>query len=227
MGVSFAGMKRRICQSVTVWSCYATAVSKPDKPATVTLRERTREAARAEIRREAIALFLAKGFDATTAEDVARAVGISSRTFFRYFPTKDDVLVGDATAFGERIRDAFAARPADEGVWVSLRAALEPLATAITTDDPARSLAAMQVIMSAASLRAAHVEKHLAWGRMLAPLVETRLDGPDATRPLRAASLVNAAMACLDAAFAEWVRRDGEPDLAALLDASFAAVAAA
>ncbi|WP_440710715.1 TetR family transcriptional regulator [Herbiconiux sp. YIM B11900] len=53
----------------------------------------------ARLRVGALELFEAKGFEATTAEDIATAAGISRRTFFRYFPVREDVLFSDHAVY--------------------------------------------------------------------------------------------------------------------------------
>ncbi len=62
-------------------------------PATQPLRERQRNALRAEIERAAIRLFAEQGFDQVTTEAIAEAVGISPSTFFRHVPNKDQLLL--------------------------------------------------------------------------------------------------------------------------------------
>ena len=61
------------------------------------LLERSRRAARAEVARVGVALFLERGFDATTMDDVAAAAGVSRRTLFRYFGSKEEVALGHLT----------------------------------------------------------------------------------------------------------------------------------
>ena len=58
-------------------------------------RERKKLRTRALIQREALRLFLAKGFEATTIEEIAEAADIALSTFFNYFPTKEDVVLQD------------------------------------------------------------------------------------------------------------------------------------
>lgn len=199
---------------------YATFVVQSDRARVRTLRERTREAVGEEIRREALALFLRQGFDATRTEDIAAAAGISARSFFRYFATKEDVLVGESVPFGDQVLIALKARPPEEPTWTALRAALDPLVEAMESQAQ-RSLDMNRIIMSTPSLRAHHFEKHLAWARLLVPEVEKRIEENGASPSLRASTLVHIAMACLDVTLAEWVARDGAIKFGDLLDTVF------
>ena len=83
---------------------------KTRKPAkTEGLRERNRRATLQRIADVGMELFLANGFDATTLDEIAAAAGISRRTFFYYFRSKDDILLahiaGDDDALRASIRD--------------------------------------------------------------------------------------------------------------------------
>jgi AcrR family transcriptional regulator len=59
------------------------------------LRERKKQRVRETLEKEGIALFTAKGYDSTTVEDITEASDVSTRTFFRYFETKDQLLFAD------------------------------------------------------------------------------------------------------------------------------------
>ncbi|NUU22016.1 MAG: TetR family transcriptional regulator [Streptomycetaceae bacterium] len=186
------------------------------------LREQTRSAVRNAIAERAVALFDEKGFDATTVDDIAAAAGISARSFFRYFPAKEDAVIGDQTELGGLVRDALAARPADEPPWRAMRAALRPVVE-LVEQDVERSLRTVRVLTSTASLRARNLEKHILWGHMLTPLMAQRL-GPSATGDVPAQAIVVAGLSCLDVAFGGWVAAEGDADFGGLLDAAFAAV---
>ena len=80
-----------------------------DAPAT-RLVERSRQAARAEVARTGVALFLTRGFDATTMDDVAAAAGVSRRTLFRYFGSKEEVALGHLGGLGDELAAAVRAR---------------------------------------------------------------------------------------------------------------------
>lgn len=204
-------------------SRYAPRVVPPEPARPISLRERTRAAVRDQVRHEALGLFLERGFDAVRTEDIAAAVGISPRSFFRYFDTKQDVLTSGSIGFGDHVRDAFTTRPTDEPLWSSLRTALQVLVDAMA-ENAQQSLDMMRVIMSTASLRAHHYEKHLAWEQLLLPEVAKRVGGAVPSRPFRAQVITHAAMACLDVALADWVAHDGQQALATLLDSSFDAI---
>ncbi|MFK0206303.1 TetR family transcriptional regulator [Agrobacterium sp. NPDC090283] len=187
------------------------------------LKELKNDAVSASIAARALALFDQKGFDGVTVDDIAAASGISRRSFFRYFPTKEDVVVGSHAAFGPRVTEALIVRPQDEGVWLSLRRAFDVLADNVERD-PDTAARTMRVVNSTASLRAHSLEKHIAWGEDLAPEVARRLGG-GARHRLEADTLVHAAFACLDVALAHFSREPDGP-IHDLLDAAFAAVTA-
>ncbi|MCM3920553.1 TetR/AcrR family transcriptional regulator [Frankia sp. AiPs1] len=84
------------------------------------LRERTRQAVRREIAETANALFVERGFDVTTIDDIAAAVGMSQRSVFRYFATKEEIVLGKFDLVVDDMLTTLRARPADEDVWTSL-----------------------------------------------------------------------------------------------------------
>jgi AcrR family transcriptional regulator len=85
------------------------------------LQEARRQYTAREIARVAIRLFAERGFDAVTVDEIAAAVGISARTFFRYFANKEDVVLQFQRRLNERLVDAFEARPPEEGAVTALR----------------------------------------------------------------------------------------------------------
>lgn len=86
------------------------------------LRERKKARTRAAIQEHALRLFREHGYDETSVEQIAEAAEVSPSTFFRYFPTKEDVVLYDA--FDPVLIDAFLAQPADAGPIQAMRAAM-------------------------------------------------------------------------------------------------------
>jgi TetR/AcrR family transcriptional regulator, regulator of mycofactocin system len=86
-----------------------------------------------EVEAVALRLFEARGFTDVTVEEIAAQAHISVRTFYRYFPAKDDVLQLQIDRRSEALRAALAARPVDEAPLHSLRVALEEVTSAEDT----------------------------------------------------------------------------------------------
>ncbi|WP_433173381.1 TetR family transcriptional regulator [Actinoallomurus sp. CA-150999] len=184
---------------------------------TTGLRERTRRAVRAELAELALGLFVERGYERTTVEDIAAAAGLSRRSFFRYFPTKEDVLFGDVDELAEQIAEDIRARPGDEDAWACLHAVLRDWEPRIHAAQ--RELTGLRLIETTPALRARlHQKRDELRDRISAALRER----PAAPLDAFTADLLTAAGgAALDAVAREWLRSDGTADRAALIDQAF------
>jgi AcrR family transcriptional regulator len=183
----------------------------------------TRRAVRTQIAETAMALFVAEGFDETTVDQIAAAVGISSRSVFRYFATKEDMVVGHLDEIGERLAAALEARPRDESPWVALRRAMDPHIEDLNRNRDA-NVATAVMLSGTAALRGALLNKRARWEDGLVPNVMRRLKGPARVRELQARAVVSAALACLNTAVDEWAPSGGTKPLDKLLDSAIDAV---
>lgn len=205
----------------------ATKVEVTSDGDALSLRERTRRAVQGELIDVATRLFVENGYEATTVDQIASAAGVSRRSFFRYFPTKDDLVLSKYDRTGEDLAAALRARPADEPLWASLRSMLDHVVDYAASPERAASMAALEeVVASSDVLRGAYLARIDALQRDLAEIVRIRADEaghpwPDCDPAPRA--LVGAAFACLRAATEH--SRDTGADLGRSLDRTMAAVA--
>ena len=115
------------------------------------LRERKKQQTRATIQREALRLIAERGYEATTCEQIAAAAEVSTATLFRYFPTKEDIVLQDG--YDPVIAAAVVARPAQEAPLVAVRRGFaDALADVLRGDlEPVRQRTAL--ILSVPALR--------------------------------------------------------------------------
>ncbi|MFD5655469.1 TetR/AcrR family transcriptional regulator [Streptomyces sp. NPDC127039] len=137
-----------------------------------TLWDRTRRLASQEILETALRLFTEQGYDETTIAQIAREAGVSQRTLFRYFGSKEDLLGGDQGRFGRVLADTISEQPAEAGVWEVLRAGIAAVLS--LHDDSEQALQRFRLLHNTASLRAGWLEKRLRFQEELLPLVEAR-----------------------------------------------------
>jgi len=180
-------------------------------------RELARQAMKAQVSEMALDLFLDNGYEQTTIDDICAVAGISRSTFFRYFPSKEDVFMSTTSTADEELLDALRQRPDDEPPWTALRHAMSPVvAHYAAQSERARRLA--ELARATPALATRHEEKLARWQELLTPEIARRLgaDPRDATDP-RPHALIAAAHACLEASVAAWIASHGTQRLAQLL----------
>jgi AcrR family transcriptional regulator len=115
------------------------------------LRERKKAKTRAALQQHALRLFRERGYEATTVDEIADAAEVSSSTFFRYFPTKEDVVLYDA--LDPLLFEAFEAQPADLSPVGALRATMREVFGAAPADVLAQQDERAALILSVPELR--------------------------------------------------------------------------
>ncbi len=189
----------------------------------LSLQERKQELVRAELASAAWDLFGKKGYEATTVAEIAAAAGVSRRTFFRYYATKDDVVTETSDELAEAMLAAMAERPRDEPPLVAIKRALVPvLEPRLVRTARARTI--IRLLRESRSLRRAMMERHALMEERLAAQLAERL-GADPAKDSAPALLAFVARAMLDTAFNVWYDQ-GKKDVAALVDELFASLAA-
>ncbi|MFJ9779185.1 TetR family transcriptional regulator [Amycolatopsis sp. NPDC101161] len=165
------------------------------------LRERKKQRTREALIDAAQALFCAHGFEATTIDQIAESVEVSSRTFFRYFASKEDVALALADEQITAVLDAFAAQPAGLPVLTALRTAAVEVMRTYETDSRFHGL--QNVISVSPALTAARVERATARFDEVARLVGTRMGVDPAVDP-RPHLVVSVALCAVQTAVAAW-----------------------
>ncbi len=119
------------------WDTGRTAVLEEVRSELHGLRERKAHRLRTDLKRAGLVLFAERGYQRTTIDDIVAKADVSRRTFFRYFASKDDVLLDGPVSRAERLRELVRARPPSEGALSAVRHALWIMLTATYGDgDP-------------------------------------------------------------------------------------------
>jgi AcrR family transcriptional regulator len=187
--------------------------------ATLSLRERKKAATRRQLMNVALRLFDERGFDNTTVEEIAAAAELAPRTFFRYFPTKVDVLFADHHQLVELLRETLATRPSSELVVDAVRrATLEGISQVIA--DPSLFLTRSRL---AASIPAAHARSRYLDGEYEDVIAEAlaAVRHTDPATDLQARVVATAAWSATRAAREIWVASDAKRDPRRLVNEAF------
>ncbi len=187
------------------------------------LRERKKQRTEQAIRAAALRLVAERGFDQVTTDDIAADVEVSKTTFYRYFESKEDAVLGKPTENVDKIQAALDARPASEPALLAVRNALMSFIDGVDHDRDAVLLRG-RIIRETPSLMARNLEHQAAWEAMLADFVGSRLaDEPDAE--LRARVVAAIVVATLRATLDHWRDTGGRDDLHELMGTTLSMLA--
>lgn len=182
-------------------------------PSVVGLRERKKERTREMIRAHALHLFTTQGYDETTVQQIIAEVEVSESTFFRYFPTKGDVVLTDD--FDPVIVAAFQRQPPELTPIAALRAAFHEAFGQLTQEEVSAQSARMHLVLAVPELRAAMLDQFAQAMGLLAEVLAERSgrSANDMVVRTLAGAVVGAAMAVMFA-----MLDDPSADLALLFD---------
>jgi len=137
------------------------------------LRERKKARTRAAIRGHALRLFQDQGYEQTTVDQIAEAAEVSPSTFFRYFPTKEDVVLQDD--YDAPLIAAFQAQPAHLPPTTALRNALHDVFASVAPEERDQELARGALIFSVPELRARMLDQFAGLIQTIADAVAQRV----------------------------------------------------
>ncbi|MEU7629623.1 mycofactocin system transcriptional regulator [Nocardia sp. NPDC049220] len=183
-------------------------------------RGRPRGTSKRELELIAMRLFTEQGFDDTTVEQIATAAGISGRTFFRYFPTKAEVLWHQFDDEVSALRAAFATVPDDVPMMTAVRRVVVN-ANRYRAEDVPELRTRMQLVATIPALAATAGAHYDAWERAVSTFAAGRLgESADGLIPL---AVGRTTLAAARAAFDAWLAR-ADTDLTVYLDEALAAL---
>ncbi|MBV9091862.1 MAG: TetR family transcriptional regulator [Mycobacteriaceae bacterium] len=145
----------------------------PDADHSLGLRERKKLKTREAIRREAFRLIEENGWDNTTVEQIAEAAEVSPSTFFRYFPSKESVLMADD--MDPVLMDAFERQPRDLSPAMALRRAFEIAIQTMSDDQMEFERTRQRLVFTIPELKAAQFDEYYRTIRMLTDALARRL----------------------------------------------------
>jgi AcrR family transcriptional regulator len=186
------------------------------------LRDRRKDRTRRMIQAEALRLFADKGFAATTIEDIAAAADMAPRTFFRYFPAKEEVVFW--ADYHPALASFVTARPGDEPAIQALCHGIVDGLAGFYDQDRERLLERIKLAFRTPALHPRLRQQQADWAAGMTALLAARLGTPPDDLQVRA--IAAAIAAALFVAIEEWQARDGQADLRPLIDRALSSVLA-
>lgn len=162
-------------------------------------------------------LFDERGYDATTAAAIAERAGVTEMTFFRYFPSKDSVLVADP--YDPLIADAIVRQPAEVSPIAAAIGAISEGWKAVPPPASSDVRDRLRIVSRTPSLRGAIAKNNAATEAAISAALVTRDASPSDARIAAAAT-----MGALTAALLDWADGD-DPDLGTAIDAALRVLA--
>jgi len=181
------------------------------------LRSRKKARTRVAIEDAALELFDERGYDATTVEEIAARADVSTTTFFRYFPTKAEVLLSDHGEQLPALYEAIVERPPAESDLVAVQRAVQQ--EWVAAIDATRTARKAQVVATTPVLQGLSYQRGVRWLEVITDALACRrgLDAPDD----RCALAARVTLGVLAAAVEGWIAGGCGGDLDIAVEHSF------
>jgi AcrR family transcriptional regulator len=178
------------------------------------LREQKKALTRATLEARALERFLAEGYEPVRLEDLCAECLVSTRTFFRYFTSKEDLVLGRLRSHLELANLLFARQPASAPLLVSLRAVIAET-VADYAADPDRELARLRLVTTTPALEAGLGRVFAGFERLVRRFAAERMKTEEDARAPRLVAA--AAVAAFRVGLEMWVASEASRDLADLI----------
>jgi AcrR family transcriptional regulator len=187
-----------------------------DCPHPAGLRERKKIATRQALGVAAMRLAIERGLDNVLVEDIAEAVGVSTRTFNNYFASKYEAICSLSFDRAVRVGAALRERPADEPLWTAItNAMMSEYGNSDRALDP-EWMAGIRLVISTPALRGESLKVQAMTQYALAEAIAIRLGG-SAAGSMFPRILAGTMMAAVNAVLDRWVNSDPPTALAPLM----------
>lgn len=184
------------------------------------LRERKKIKTRTAIRAATYALIKEQGYDATTIEQIAERAEVSPSTVFRYFPTKEDIVLTDE--LDPILLEELRKRPADEPWMESLRFVMRLAVIGALREEPEALRLRSHLLVQVPAVRSRMLESMSVTGRMLAEAIADRTHLPRDSFEVRVFTM--SLIGGLSEISLYWAENDFEDDLQDLLERALAVI---
>jgi AcrR family transcriptional regulator len=182
-------------------------------------REHKKARTRDDLVEAALRLFQKDGFEATTVEDIAEAAGVSPRTFFRYFASKEEVFFHKWRQELADLEKGLESRPPEESAFEAVRATVVDYLRRFQAE-PEFHLLRARIIGESPAVEAYSLQLLQKWHGVLAQSVARRMR-VDPVRDVRPILLAGCAIMAMRAALAPWIRTGGKDELEDFANAAF------
>jgi AcrR family transcriptional regulator len=182
------------------------------------LRERKKQRTRWAIQEHALRLFAEQGYESTTIDQIAAAAEVSPSTFFRYFPTKEDLVIQDE--YDAVLVEGLRTLPVEVPPLAAIRQTMHAALGEMGPDEMARVVERMRLTLSVPALRARSFENYHNTITLLCQSIGARTGVDPADLRLRV--FAGAVVGALIAAFEVWLEDTSRESLAELADRTLA-----
>lgn len=186
------------------------------------LRERKKRNRRNQIETVAIGLFIDHGFEQTTIQDIAEQAEISPRTFFSYFPTKEDVVLADYADRLNKILTELDHRPSSEEPWEALHASFVEVAADYQSKRQ-QLIRRFSLMAANPSVFARSLQLQSDWENALAAKLNQRVSGEG--KALSHHLMASAALAIMRSSLRFWIQSNFQTPLPQLVEKCFSDLA--
>jgi AcrR family transcriptional regulator len=196
----------------------AVRAQRLEKVVELSPRDRRRTKLVAQIERTALSLFVKRGISAVTVDEIADAADISRRTFFRYFASKEDLLLGDRQRYDESLARVVAKEQPSQSAVRMLRDILVEMSHEVEAEADTARLR-LELFRKYPEEMSGAFEQQRAWSSTFMGMVARRM-GIDDPRDMRPALIVRVMISAANVALHNWFARGAEQPLHELVEAA-------